>query len=260
MGSARSAWIGYGVSLGGAAVVAALLSMLVPLSSERALLLPFVLPILLGAHVGGVGAGLAGTAFVVAMVFAPHFTSDGEPWSGGDTVAVGSFVVVGIISSWLLDRTRRRFPTTLPPYREAVEEALRESEERYRAIVETQSEMVCRFRVAGEILFVNGGYARACGATPDALIGRDFWDFVADEDRVGVRAMLERLTPEMREIRIENRFEAADGVRWTLWTNRALSFDESHRCIEAQSTGIDITDRKEAEEALRDANRLPCGP
>ena len=66
--------------------------------------------------------------------------------------------------------------------------------------------------------------------------------------------MLERLTPRRPEIRIENRFETSDGVRWTLWTNRALGFDEAGRCTEAQSTGIDITDRKEAEEALRQAS------
>jgi light-regulated signal transduction histidine kinase (bacteriophytochrome) len=66
--------------------------------------------------------------------------------------------------------------------------------------------------------------------------------------------MLARLTPEAPQVTIENRFESADGPRWTLWTNRALSFDEKGQVEEAQSTGIDITDRKRAEEALRRAN------
>src|SRR5690606_7998638 len=39
------------------------------------------------------------------------------------------------------------------------EEALRASEERYRAIVEGQAEMLCRFHPDGTILFVNGVYA-----------------------------------------------------------------------------------------------------
>jgi light-regulated signal transduction histidine kinase (bacteriophytochrome) len=62
------------------------------------------------------------------------------------------------------------------------------------------------------------------------------------------------LTPEAPEIRVENRFLAHGGEKWTLWTNRALAFDADGRVSEAQATGIDITDRKKAEEALRRAN------
>jgi PAS domain S-box-containing protein len=132
------------------------------------------------------------------------------------------------------------------------DEALRQSEERYRAVVESQTEMVCRFRPDGMILFVNGAYARARGTTPELLIGGDFWEFIDEQDRPSVHAMLNRLTPAFPEVRIENRFETTEGVRWTLWTNRALSFDADGRWTEAQSAGIDITDRKRAEEALRE--------
>ena len=135
--------------------------------------------------------------------------------------------------------------------RKRSETALRESEQRYRAIVESQTEMVCRFRPDGTILFVNGAYARALGETPEALEGRSFWDFIAESERPAVRAMLDRLTPGAPEVRIENRFETSEGERWTLWTNRALAFDAQGRLLEAQSTGIDITERKRAEEALR---------
>jgi PAS domain S-box-containing protein len=129
------------------------------------------------------------------------------------------------------------------------EAALRESEERYRAVVESQSEMLCRFRSDGTILFVNGAYARALGATPDALVGRSFWEFVPREDQSAVRAMLDGLTPKAPEIRIENRLETADGMRWVLWSNRALKFDVEGRWREAQSAGIDISERKDVEDA-----------
>ena len=136
------------------------------------------------------------------------------------------------------------------------EQALRASEERYRAIVESQTEMVCRFRPDGTILFVNGAYARARGATREALIEEDFWNFVAEEDRPAVRRMLETLRRETPEVRIENRFETAAGPRWTLWTNRGLAFDASGRATEVQSSGIDITERKRSEEELRRAHSL----
>jgi PAS domain S-box-containing protein len=130
------------------------------------------------------------------------------------------------------------------------EEALRGSEARYRAIVESQSEMVCRFRPDGEILFVNGAYARVRGVTPESLVGLSFWQFVPQRDRPHVMAMLAGLRPDAPEVCIENRFQTSQGIRWILWTNHALTFDAHGRASEVQSSGIDITDRKRAEAAL----------
>lgn|GEM_PF-5375974 len=127
------------------------------------------------------------------------------------------------------------------------QEALRESEQRYRAVVESQTEMVCRFRTEGTILFANEAYARAIGKRAADLVDLDFWTIIAPEDRPHVEDLLRRLSPTNPEVRIENRVLTTDGVRWFLWTNRGLEFDEQGRCIEAQSTGIDITDRKAAE-------------
>lgn len=133
-------------------------------------------------------------------------------------------------------------------------QAVQASEERYRAIVEGQAEMVSRFRRDGTLLFVNGAYARSRGTTPEALIGTNLWEFIDEQDRAGVEAMLGSLRPDSPEVHIENRFETAEGVRWTLWHNRALAFDEDGQAQELQSAGIDITDRKIAEEALKRAN------
>ncbi|HEX6414058.1 MAG TPA: PAS domain-containing protein [Burkholderiales bacterium] len=133
--------------------------------------------------------------------------------------------------------------------------SLQESEQRYRAVVESQGELVCRFRLDGTILFANGAYARAAGSSPDAMVGRDFWSFIPTEEHAAVRALLARLGPHTPEVRIENRFDTAEGPRWMLWTNRALAFDAEGRVLEAQSTGVDITERRRAEEALREADR-----
>jgi PAS domain S-box-containing protein len=133
--------------------------------------------------------------------------------------------------------------------------SLQESEGRYRAVLESQSEMVCRFRLDGTILFVNAAYARSGGLTPEAMLGRSFWDFIPAADHEGVRAMLAHLTPQAPEIKIENRFQTQDGERWTLWLNRAIAFDAEGRVVEAQSTGIDITERRRAEERMREADR-----
>jgi PAS domain S-box-containing protein len=135
------------------------------------------------------------------------------------------------------------------------EKKLRESERRYRSVVEGQSEMVCRFRVNGSILFANEAYARSLGTSAAALEGANFWDYIKPDEHQHVRDQLARLSPNEPELQIENHFTTASGLRWTLWTNRALKFDEHGRVLEAQSAGIDITERKAAEQALLDSER-----
>ena len=135
--------------------------------------------------------------------------------------------------------------------KKSAEAALRASEQRFRALVDTQVEMVCRFRLDGTVLFVNEAYARAQGMTTEALIGANFWNFIAEGDRPGLREALLRMTPAAPVLRVENRFETHTGTLWTLWTNRALEFDADGHPVEAQSTGIDITQRKQMEEQLR---------
>lgn len=117
-----------------------------------------------------------------------------------------------------------------------------------REILDAQLEMVCRFRADGTILYVNRAYAQTLGKVPEAIIGRSLWDFVSGKDRLAVQAQVDRLRPDRTEVTIENRFETSDGPRWTLWRNHALSFDDEGRLAVAQSTGIDITDRRLLEE------------
>lgn len=151
----------------------------------------------------------------------------------------------------LLEETAERTWSTVE--RARTEQALRESEARYRAVVESQAEMVCRFRPDGEFLFVNKAYADRMNTTAEAVIGTDFWQIVAEADKPAVRQMLDSLTPENPEARVENRIETPEGTIWTLWTNRALAFDAAGRVTEAQSTGVDITAIKLAEQALRES-------
>lgn len=120
-----------------------------------------------------------------------------------------------------------------------------------REILDAQLEMVCRFRADGTILFVNQAYACRLDLTPADLTGGNLWRFVTEEDKEHVRAMLTNLTPDQPELTIENRFETVDGTRWMLWRNHAVEFDAQGRWSVAQSTGIDITERKRLEEQLQ---------
>jgi two-component system, sensor histidine kinase and response regulator len=68
--------------------------------------------------------------------------------------------------------------------RKRAEERLREAEERYRTVVEEQSELVCRFLPDLTITFVNDAYCRYFGVEPGEVIGKSFIGRVAVEDRV----------------------------------------------------------------------------
>ncbi|AMV26654.1 Sensor protein FixL [Gemmata sp. SH-PL17] len=131
------------------------------------------------------------------------------------------------------------------------EHALRESEQRFRAVVESQTEQVCRFRPDGTLTFVNGACCRYFGRRADELIGQMFWGLVPESDRELVRRTLASIAPECPAATVEHRVLAPDGsVRWQQWTNRGL-FSAGNQLIEFQSVGRDVTDRKRSEEQLR---------
>ena len=117
-----------------------------------------------------------------------------------------------------------------------------------REILDAQLEMVCRFRRDGTIVYVNRTYAESLGTSAEALAGRNLWNFVTAEDRSDVEEQIDKLTPDRPTIIVENRFETIHGPRWTMWRNMALEFDDDGRWLVAQSSGFDVTERKQLEE------------
>jgi PAS domain S-box-containing protein len=135
------------------------------------------------------------------------------------------------------------------------EEALRQSEARYRAIVEDQTELICRFLPDRTITFVNEAYCRYFGKKHEELIGHTFRPLIHEEDRAKVQKHLASISPEKPVSTHEHRVIAPNGeIRWQQWTNRMVIDEQQERLIEFQSVGRDITDRKLMEEALKDSS------
>ncbi|WP_440949772.1 PAS domain S-box protein [Methanosphaerula subterraneus] len=134
--------------------------------------------------------------------------------------------------------------------RKRAEDALRESEERYRNVVEDQTEFITRFLPDGTHVFVNGAYCRHYGLNRDEILGHRFRPELPIEDRERVKRFFESLTTDHPVDTIEHRIIMPDGtVRWHRWSDRAI-FDPSGTIIEYQSVGLDITERKQKELAL----------
>lgn len=135
-----------------------------------------------------------------------------------------------------------------------LEQALRESEARYRSLVELQAELTCRFYPDTRLTFVNEVYCQFVGKSAHALLGQSFLSLVPDTGQEAALRQIEQLVREPNVVLYaENRLKTADGsVRWIEWVSRALT-DESGQVIEIQASGRDVTDQKLAEFALRES-------
>ena len=128
---------------------------------------------------------------------------------------------------------------------------LEASEQRYRDIVEDQTEFISRFLPDGTHVFVNDAYCGYFNKTRDELIGQKFIPPVPAEDQHLVKKHFASLTKDHPTATITHRILLADGlVRWQRWSDRAI-FDENGTVIEYQSVGRDVTEQKQSEEALR---------
>ena len=135
------------------------------------------------------------------------------------------------------------------------EQALRESEERYRAVVEDQTEFICRFTADGRLTFVNDAYCRYFSLDKDMCLAHPHSVVLPPEDARLMRQHLVSLTPENPVATVEHRIIMPSGeVRWQQWNDRAI-FDLNGHVVEYQSVGRDTTDIKKAEDAFRESEK-----
>ncbi len=131
--------------------------------------------------------------------------------------------------------------------------ALRNSEARYRAIVEDQTELICRSKLDKTVTFVNNAYCRFYNLPREQIIGADFTPTVYAEDLPEWEEKYGLISPANPTLTIEHRTVGGDGkIHWMQWTNR-LIVDENNQPLEIQGVGRDITRQKQSEEVLRQA-------
>jgi len=137
--------------------------------------------------------------------------------------------------------------------RRRIEDALQESEKNYRALVENMQALICRFLPDGTLSFVNGAYCQYFKKTREELIGKNFFRFIPENEQDKVRTHFKSLTRERPVISYEHQVLAPDGtIRWQHCTDHAI-FDDSGMVQQYQSIGLDVTESKKTELALRES-------
>jgi len=133
--------------------------------------------------------------------------------------------------------------------------ALAKSEARFRSVIRSHTELLCRFRIDGTLTLVNEAYADTFGRTPAEPEGTNFYDLMPQADRGFVRESLASLSSDHPTSTVVHRVLCADGtVRVVEWTNRRL-FPPDGDSDHYQAVGRDVTDRTLAEDSLRESER-----
>ncbi len=128
-------------------------------------------------------------------------------------------------------------------------EGLRESEARYRAIVEDQTEFIVRSLPDGTRSFVNEAYSRYLGQPAEALTGLNIHDQATNMERQDFENILALLKPVNPAVTKEYQVLLSNGNEaWIQWTDRAI-FDGDDELVEIQSVGLDISVQKQAQRA-----------
>ncbi len=136
----------------------------------------------------------------------------------------------------------------------AANAALQESEEHYRNLVETSHDLIFAVDVTGHYSFVNGNAARrTLGYEPEEIIGKSVTWFKTPEQAKKDIEVLRAIQRGENYISFETAFRKKDGDFAQLSLNVMSIKDADGTVVGGIGTAQDITQRKQAEEALRQA-------
>ncbi|TAJ98986.1 MAG: PAS domain S-box protein [Candidatus Manganitrophaceae bacterium] len=248
----------------GIAVLSSLLATLVklfldPFIGEPTPFLLFSIPVIASAYYGGVGPGLLATGFCTLatwyLFLPPSFSFALE--RPGMIIQLILFVLEGGAVSFIsgrLRRAKRNESEILEKSRQ--QEALRESEERFRLLVNgVRDYAIFLLDPQGKITSWNEGAERIKGYRIDEIIGKHFSLFYTEEDLA-----LDKPGEELRKAAKEGRVEEEgwrirkDGSRF--WADVVVTRiqNEQGSLIGFSKVTRDLTERKKAEDEIRKLN------
>lgn len=134
------------------------------------------------------------------------------------------------------------------------EEELKASEEKYRLLVENQTDLVVKVDLEGRFLFVSESYCKTFGKSQEELLNNKFLPLVHPDDRESTLKEMKKLYSHPYSCYIEQRALTANGWRWLNWVD-TMVFDEKGNPTAIIGVGRDITEKKLAEIALKESQQ-----
>lgn len=173
-----------------------------------------------------------------------YVRADGSVFWGDVSIAPARNLdgTVGYVVAVLTDVTARK----------QAEEALRQSEERYRDFVEGTGDLIVQVDADGRLTYANHAAAWVYGLRPEEAIGMLSLDFVHPDDRARSERWFRWLVgSKSTHGTIENRQVSRTGqVRRMLWSS-SCHFDSEGEVSHVNGIARDISERGKAEEAVR---------
>ena len=162
----------------------------------------------------------------------------------------GSAIFLGIsLVGLVLNRQTEQFK---------IEKAFRESEKRYREVVEGTSDLVTNVDEKGRFTYVNNMSQEIFGISPAEIIGKSAFDFIPEDDQEQTKIKFQNwIDDRMASAVLENKqTNLKTGYTRSILWNVHFHYDEKGTPTGASSIGHDITARKHAEERLHIFNEL----
>ncbi len=136
-------------------------------------------------------------------------------------------------------------------------EKLKQSEEKYRELVESANSVILRFDCNGNVTFFNEYAEEFFGYTEKEILGKNLIGTIVPQTESTGRDLKEIVSniighPELYANSIHENIRKNGERIWLQWRNKPV-YDESGKVKEILSVGIDITEQKIAEESRRES-------
>lgn len=123
---------------------------------------------------------------------------------------------------------------------------IEESEEKYRILIENQTDLVVKVDTEGKFLFVSPSYCKVFGKTSKELLNNTFMPLVHPDDRDSTAQAMKALYTEPYYCTVEQRAMTVEGWKWLAWSDSSI-LDQNKKVVAIIGVGRDITDKKNAE-------------
>ena len=130
------------------------------------------------------------------------------------------------------------------------ENALKRSEEKYRLLVENQTDLIMRLDSQARMDFVSPSCCKRLGMSESEVRGNEFFNYIHDDEKHSARETWQRTLVPPHEQNCELRTRTSTGWCWFAWSLKGVANDDGE-ITEVIAVGRDVSERRRAEDKAR---------